>query len=213
MAQSKSTSIEFPGAFSLLKPSIQAIKLNLWTFLALWLITLATSVATNIGGDEPSGTNFFLGLIGFLVSLVIGSALQVMYLRSAQGKEVEFGDSIQEALPFVFRLFMLQILTVICVIVGLLLLIVPGVIAVQRLLLAPYFLIDKNMGVIDSMKASARAGKQFSGAVWGLIGVMIAYTLIFFTILLIPLAIFLLIGYSVAPAIRYLQIKKHLKQA
>lgn len=207
----KAEQAELPSAFSLLRPSVDAIKLNIWTFVALWLFSLIASMVGNLGEESLSGTNFFFGIIGFVVTLIISSILQVLYLRSAQNKQRELDETVRESRPFLVRLILLQILTAIFIICGFILLIIPGLFAIQRLLLAPYFLVDKNMGIIDSMKASAEAGKQYSGAMWGLLGVMLVYTLLIFTIILIPLSFVLLLIYSVAPAIRYLQIQNATK--
>ena len=73
-------------------------------------------------------------------------------------------------------------------------------------------MLDEKLGVRDSMHRSAELSKLNPGSVWGIIGVMLLIGLVNIIPILGGLASFALGGlYSVAPALRYQQLKK-LKQ-
>lgn len=204
---------QFPDAFSLLRPSANALMLNIWTFLGLLFIAIIFSVISNIsGGQLDSPVMLFFYLVSLAASFIIAPAYTIAELRSADDKKIDLVDTVKQGLPYAIRMFLLQILTALVVLVGLLLLIVPGIIAIQRLLLAQYYLVDKDLGIIDAMKASAADAKKYPGAVWGLIGVLLVYMLLLFTILFIPVSIVLLVAYLCAPAIRYYQIQDAAKK-
>lgn len=199
---------QFPGAFSLLRPSANAVLFNIWTFAGLFIVGVVINVVTSGAEDQlDSPPMLFLYVISIVSAIAIAPASTVVALHSVKEKKIDLLDAIQEGLPFALRIFLMQILTVLIILGGLLLLIVPGVIAFQRLLLAQYYLIDQDLGIIDSLKASWADAKEFPGALWGLIGVILAYLLLMVTIILIPVSIALLIAYICAPAIRYYQIR------
>lgn len=209
------TNQEFPDAFSLFKPSWAAFRLNLDTFvmqllfpfgfmlLATLLLRLAadnSSVATDIAAITAS----VLAVASFIV---VSPMLLLTQLYSVREKRVAFDHVFKESLHYIPRLLGLFILCALIIALGFVLLIVPGIFAIQRLLLAPYYLIDKNMGIIASIRKSFTTGKKYSGAVWGVAGVLIAINLTG----ILPyigwaVSAVLSIAYLCAPAIRYVEI-------
>jgi hypothetical protein len=198
---------QFTPSFSLLKPSAKALYLNIGTFLGLFAISLVFNIFSNFS-ESGSSTRLLFDIIGFAAGIIIAPAFVIAQLQSAKGKQVELTETIQKGLPLVIRMFLLQLAILFIVVVGLILLIVPGVFAAQRLLLAQYFLVDKDLSVGDALKESFAKTKEFSGPVWGIIGVNLAFFLLVFTIIGIPVAIGLIIAYMIAPAIRYFEIQK-----
>ncbi len=82
----------------------------------------------------------------------------------------------------------------------------------RRYILAPYYLIDKNMKIFDAMRACSEDSIKFSPAIFGLMGVyalivigsLITQTILGFAYVLV-LAVYYV--YYSAPAVRYIQIK------
>lgn len=212
-----------PGAFSLFTPSVDALKFNLGTFIGLFLSPIALVavlyVAAFIGsfaltrGSEISGPAegvfgifvLLMGLALMVVSLIISAAFIYTALASVKGETVEFGDSLRIGTRYTWKYFLLSLLAGLIIFVGFLLFIVPGFFMMKRYLLAPYYLVDKNTGVWEAMKLSAAAAKQFSGAVWGVVGVQLLVGLS----CAIPIVGLVLSSlYFCAPAVRYIQIKE-----
>ena len=77
----------------------------------------------------------------------------------------------------------------------------------KRYILAPYFLVDKNLGIMEAMNQSAEASKKYSSALWGLIGVTFLISLPGIIPVLGAIVSALLgIAYYCAPAVRYREV-------
>lgn len=176
------------------------------------------------------GTSYYAGsAISLLVTLLLLPAGTLVYLNSVKGKKIDFVSAIKQSLRFWFKFIGISTVSALALIVGivsifygfsvvlgLVLFIVPGIFIYQRLLLAGYFMIDKRLGVAESIKTSWRTTKRYSNSVWGVLGVTVAISIVpSLLVRVIPLATllgqFALLAYSCAPAIRYMQIQKSIK--
>jgi hypothetical protein len=93
---------------------------------------------------------------------------------------------------------------------SLLLLIVPGLIILPRITLAPWFLINNpGMSPVEAYKASWHASKGHIGKLWKIFGVGILMTLPVITIVGILLTLYWLIFYSAAIAFFFFYVIKH----
>jgi hypothetical protein len=168
------------------------------------------------GSPWPSYLTFMsvgLSVLWFLIILFIGTAAQIMsnaaQLESAQGRKFDFKDLWQVVKEQGWRLLGLYIVTGLIIFVGLILLIVPGLIFIRRYFMASYVMLDKKTSIQESLSQSASLTKQNTGAVWGVIGVMFLIGLLNIVPIIGGLAAFAFgVLYSVAPALRYQQLKK-----
>ncbi|MCA9329984.1 hypothetical protein KDA11_05020, partial [Candidatus Saccharibacteria bacterium] len=95
------------------------------------------------------------------------------------------------------------------VVCGIILLIIPGLIAFRRYIFAPYVLIDKKVGIKESLDISAKMTKPHSWSIYRILFVMGTIQLLGSVPFVGTIASTLLgIAYSVALAIKYLEIKK-----
>lgn len=221
---------EFPDAFALVKPSWKAFQVNFETFV--WQIFLPTAIAGLVvlsfvfagfvyaAIDEVNILPFILPTLLMVAGVVVGvavvSSIVVTELHSSRGQHVGFRQALREVHGHIWRLVGLFILTSIIVGIGMILFIVPGLFFMQRLLIAPYYLVDQKLGVFESMRRSWRDGKheKFSGALWGVVGVIMLINIISW----IPfvgwlISLVMTIVYLCAPAIRYTQIMAHKKNS
>ena len=162
-----------------------------------------------------SWSDAFIGfsIFWFLIAVVGGTIAQLMVtiasLEATENKALDFQDLWQRVKKLGWRLVGLDILVGLYVIVGFFLLIIPGLIMVRRYFLAPYVMIDKNCGIKEAMERSASISKPYSGSIWGIVGVMILIGLVGVVPLIGGLASLVLgMLYTLAPALRYQQIKK-----
>jgi hypothetical protein len=209
---------ELPGAFSLLKPSWQALMLNIWTFVALLLLPIAALILLNLFGTSLSAnsgdrSNLSAGVIvGVVViialCLVIAPALTYTELQSVRGKKVLLGEALRTGKKYIVPFFGISILSGIVVILGFLFFIVPGFFMLRRYILAPYYVFESEGTITQIMKRSAADSKRFSKAVWGVIGVSALFGLIAIVPFALFLSIPLQIAYYCAPALRYTQIQE-----
>lgn len=211
---------EVPSAFSLFGPSWEKVRFNLETFVKLGIVPLALSVIMSLQRIAHHADTFstatpsmpvsysILTFLAAIVTFIVAPALLYTQLKSAQSVKITAGEALRASGDFFWRFYGLVIVVGVIVIVGLILFIVPGIFMIKRYLLSPFFLIDKDMGILDAMKRSAETSKQYGGAIWGLIGVETLIALVG----VIPLVGWLAnwagaIAYYCAPALRYEELK------
>ncbi len=232
----KNSPLNFPGAFGLFKPSKELVLKNAWIFGPLYATPLIFGIHSwiwtpaNVNGHSwqhsyslnwPGGplptydSSIFIGfsifwLIFVLVAGTLASVMsQAAQLDAVEGKPLDFQILWQTVKKVGLRLFGLYIATGIVVILGLFLLIVPGLIFIRRYFLAPYIMIEKQIGIREAMDQSAELSKRNTGSVWGVIGVMVLISMIAIVPFIGGLVAFILGSlYSVAPALRYQQLKR-----
>jgi hypothetical protein len=204
-------STEWPGAFGAFKISREAIRYNLNTVLVLSLILVGGGIALSVGLEMLFGKRFadtFGQIISLLFSTYFSVALTYAYLCSVRHKKVDLQATFAIVPPLFWNMLFLSLLTMLAVIGGLILLIVPGVIIALRLSLASYYLVDRNLGVMEAYKASWHATKGHLGKLWGIIGVGLLMVLPVITIVGAVATVYLLFMYSAVGALLYLHLTK-----
>lgn len=205
-----------PGAFSLFKPSVEGIVLNLGAYAALVLLPVLVFFAAGFIGGILQGTNsttssvFFVGVIlfGLLVYLLFLPAYPYLQLKSARSEKVSFDQAFHTGLKYAWRFYGISLLVGLIIMIGILLFIVPGIIFIRWYLLSAYYLYDQEVSISEAMRLSKEQSKQFSGALWGVLGVQLLCIVPGFLPVIGFISDILLAMYSNAPAIRYVQIQK-----
>ncbi len=202
---------ELPSAFSLLMPSWKAIALNLVTFIEIVIIPFIIELIGVILNKHGNGADIKLvfSIAGDLVSLLLAPALIVTQLQSIRGERIDFTLAVRQGLKFFWRYVGLAICMALVIIGGFVLLIVPGFFMIRRYILAPFYLVDQDLKILEAMRVSAEQSKRFSWAVWGLLGVELLFVVLSF----IFIGIVLSIMYYCAAALRYDQIRAASKAA
>lgn len=198
---------EWPGAWGAYKHSKQAVKPVLWKVVGLYVGIMVVSIVFSTLFSETKAA-FWSQLVAQVVAYVVSAMILILFLAGVKGKSPSIEDTLNKSLPFLVRFFLLSILTGLILVGSLLLFIVPFFFVLPRVVLAPYFLFDQNLGIIESLKASWNQTKGNAGKVWGTIGAEIAMSLLFITIIGIPFAIYFLVMYSAVQAVLYSYIAK-----
>jgi hypothetical protein len=235
----RNSPLYLPSAFDLFTPSKELVLKHIWIFGPLYAVPLIFYIHSWMwaplpnqhvsfwhnadgfssgwpGGTLPSYLTFMtvgFSLLWFVIILAAGTIAQIMsqaaQLRASQDHELDYRHLWQTVREQGWQLFGLYIVTALIILVGLILLIVPGLIFIRRYFLAPYVMIDKKLGIADSLSESAALTKVNTGSVWGVIGVMFLIGLLNILPYIGGLAAFGFgVLYSVAPALRYQQLKK-----
>lgn len=203
---------EWPGAFGIYKRSKEAMMVNLGSFIGLLAVYILASIIVGIilsilgvKGDS---------LLQSIIDLFVGSAFTVaavkVIMAGIRNQKMEFDVALKSCLSLqTLKMVGLTIVTVLIAIGSLLLLIVPFFFIVPRIAISYYFLIDKNMGVFDSIRASWDATKGSVGKVWGITGV----TILFAIAILILVGIYLSIMYTAAYGLLYVYLTSQKKTA
>ncbi len=117
---------------------------------------LVASGAMDVHSDEYQAVNILCALIGFIVQMLFQPGLIKIWLTAGRGGTPQFGDmfSSMGRFPAMLAAMFLMMLAIYA---GMLCFFVPGVILALGLGLAQYFVVDKNMGPIQALKASWEA--------------------------------------------------------
>lgn len=194
----------WPGAFGLYKYSKQAVKPNVWNIVIVYVVGLLISFTLSGAFDTKEAAGFVVGFIlSNAVSSVMTAALIIYYLAGVRGKTPELGEVVSKAFGYVLTMFVLTILTSVILGASLIALVVPFFFVYPRLLLAPYFLVDKKLGIIDSIKASWEASRGHAVKLWAITFATLAMALLMLTIIGIPFAVYFLVMYSAAFGVFY----------
>lgn len=196
MANTKEAKIG--SVFDLPQKSLELVKKNWQMFAVVNILSLLSGVLAifsspskddqDLGAFGGAGSLLFgpelamavgLGIIVILIFIVAGIFLLAMStsleLRASKNEKPSFDTLFQTAKKFWLRQLGLFIVMGFIITLGLLLLIVPGIYAIGRLIFAPYVMFDKDLGIIDSLKASANLTKGNAGPVWAAIGLTILF--------------------------------------
>lgn len=219
------------SSFDLFDKSSAAVKRNLKVFIVLYIPGLISALSSyqnkpedqsgfamisdNVSGLPVSAivalgaATALLVAIFMIAGILYQTALFGLELESSKGKIATYAQLWQIAKKYSLRLLGLGIVAGIYITLGLILFIVPGLILIRRYFLAPYALVDKDMGIMEAMRYSTEISKAYSGYIWGVIGVTILIAMtnvvpIFGALIALVLGVL----YSVAPALRYQELKK-----
>lgn len=210
---------QFLGAFQLFKPSVDIIKLNLGTFLALILAPFAIlavgaflMLGMSFSESDTANTSAaivaaVIGIVGVVGIFLTAPGVIVAQLKGAHGEKIAPKAAFTEGLKYFWRLVGLTILQSLLFTVAAIALVIPFFFAYRRYMLAQYYLVDRNVGIMEAFRLSAKDSITYKSPMWGLVGVSSLLTLGG----IVPyLSYFLWIGqiaYSAAPAYRYKEIK------
>jgi uncharacterized membrane protein len=138
---------------------------QLWKyFLELFLIGIISfivGIPIGMGGwvedaAAAAGLLGFLGLVyGVLVSGPVDYGVAFAYLKASRGDKLEIKDMF-EAFKNYWNAVLASLLVFVIVVIGLILLIVPGIIFACKLVFTPYLVVDRKMEVIEAIKESWR---------------------------------------------------------
>ena len=174
-----------------------------------------STVVSLPNGPSLAGLNYtFVGfsILWLLLTLVVGTIVQVMAQKAqldvSEGKSPTYDKLWATVKELGWRMFGLYIIAGLIILIGFLLLIIPGIFMVKRYFMAPYVMLDEKLGIRASLDRSAAISPTI-GSVWGVVLVVILLSFISVIPIIGWLISFVLsILYSVAPALRYQELKK-----
>ncbi len=146
----------------------QTMKKNFLFFIGIFLFIIAIQllpvILTNIDFLASDIAYIIIYLLLTFFGIIVGMGVIKILLNFCDNKKNNFSILFSQ-----YRLFFIYLLTTIIyfiiVLLGLILFIIPGIYLGIRFVFFEYFIIDKKMGVIKSLKESWRATK---GNFWGL---------------------------------------------
>ena len=133
-------------------------KKNFWFFACLLAVATVTYYFLSSTSTFGNQTNLLVGSSALAVSLflniIVGMGIIHISLKIYDRRKVRYDDIVETA-PLFFRYIIASFLYTCIVIAGLVLLIVPGIVWAIKYGFYPFVMIDRNTGVIESLKKSA----------------------------------------------------------
>lgn len=147
-------------------------------FLIL-IISFAISLPSAVNRDYDGAGAVMLGIFSFAYGVLIvgpiGYGVAFAYLKAARGDQLKVKDMFE-----VFRNYwnavLASLLVDVIIVIGLVLLIIPGIIFACKLAFTPYLVVDRKMEVIEAVKESWRMTGGYAWKVFliGLLGFFIS---------------------------------------
>lgn len=212
----------------LFSESAQAVKRNLRLFIIFNILTIL-GVAWGIGSalrDKAAGNDWatvlwhsFTGEADYrinptlnslltLAGLVLYIMVTILAVKAARQKIVSFEEVWEEFKLKWWKVILTVVAIAIPIIAGLIVLIIPGLYLVGRLGLAPYIVIDQEIGPLDAVNKSWQMTKNKAWPVF----VAILFGVLLQVPSIVPvvgpvISLILAIAYSVGVPIRYFEMK------
>lgn len=140
----------------------QKVKENFWPLIAVTLIWIVVGSMFNYTVKSFEKTmpvlSFIINLCGTLVNMLMTLGITKIGLKVYAGEKFEVSELFENYRPL-SNYILASILYFLAVLVGLILLIVPGIILIIRMGLYPYLIVDKGMGPVDALKESMKLTK------------------------------------------------------
>ncbi len=201
------------------KPSAQLWFKNSNTCIILLILpslffALGTRLVPEI--DPLTGWRIF-GLASIIIGIVLltvnAPASLYMQVRVIHGEMPRVIECYRGILRYMLRLIGLAALLTPLILLGLLFFVLPGLIFIRRYALAPFYLIDHDLGIRQAMQRSSVDSKPVSKYIWSLIAVNTIISIITFILFvkIFPpfgslIAAFIVSLYAFGPALRYREI-------
>lgn len=147
---------------------------------AVQLLPIVVAVVYNMIMSEtrPQSGLALLWMLAYLVlQFVISMGVIQAYISIIRGQKVSM-ETITSVAPKMVNFIVSQVLLCLIILGGFLLLIIPGIIFSIKFMFTPYLVIDKGMGPVEALKASA---KMTDGVKWDIVGFLAAAFLLMYS--------------------------------
>jgi hypothetical protein len=143
-----------------LKYAWEVFRRDVGYLLSITLIYLGlTTVLGFLISPEGGWSSFVIGVLNIAISIIMQVGVVKISLNYTYNTESNIGDLFSYAV-YAPRVFLGSILYGLAIFIGLLFLIVPGIYLALRFSQFQYFIIDKDMGILDSFKYSSIVTKD-----------------------------------------------------
>lgn len=146
---------------TIFKEAFEKLKEHYPIFLKIGLFYAAVEIGTGIVNTSLAHlTNLvlFLNILSFILVILVGIGIFKISFKILDKKKYSLVD-IYSPYQLFFKYLLLVLITTLAVFGGFLLLVIPGIIVVVRLYFAPLLMIDKGLGINDSIRESWKMTK------------------------------------------------------
>jgi len=143
-------------------------------FGVAWAVQIVPGLLANHFEKSQSLLSFIFTIVSIFLGYLVGMGLITIGLKYCDSQSPQIEDLFVNSRLF-FRFFGATIVYGLVIMIGLLLLIIPGIILMIRLSFYSYLIVDKNVPAIESLKQSfaLTKGEGWSLFVWGCLVVLV----------------------------------------
>lgn len=127
-------------------------------FIAVWVISAILSNIVSSVYENASYVGIIPQLLAYVVNAILALGI-VKIMLDLTDKKTHSWRSLYLEYPKTIRYILATILYAVIVVGGLILLVIPGIYFAVKYQFYAYFIVDKDMGVMDSLKKSASITK------------------------------------------------------
>ena len=142
---------------------------------AYLVASLVSGIIDTLLGGSAENPTLVGSLLDFILGIFISMGMTAFYLAAHDNPETVELSALWHPQPF-WKFLGASILMYLAIIIGLALLIVPGLIAIVLFMFTTFIVIDRGLGPIEAMKESMRIGRSDR---WTLLGLFALMMLIF----------------------------------
>ncbi|MBI3980469.1 DUF975 family protein [Candidatus Microgenomates bacterium] len=152
----------------------EKVKANFLFFILLMIVSFVGPnlfyMIKGLLGLDSAFYNLAFSLASWILSIIISMGVLKIYLKVVDGQPYKLEDILSTAHLWL-KYLIGSILYVVIVMIGLLLLIVPGIILAVKYQYLMYLVIDEELGPLEALGKSGRItnGNKFNLFIWGLI--------------------------------------------
>ena len=144
----------------------QAMKANLGFWVGLMLLVLGMNALPELGRWQTQETAPLLALFwtvsGYLIQMATQMGLIRISLILLDGRRPRYSELFGDLVQF-FRYIVGNLLFVLIILVGVLLLIIPGILWSIKYQFAPFLIVDRGLGVTAAFRESSRITSRSKG--------------------------------------------------
>jgi hypothetical protein len=112
--------------------------------------------------------------ISFISAYLLEAAITKGTITSLNGGKVSFGECLSTAIANILPLMAIGLISVVAILLGMVVLIVPGIILWLMLCVAVQVRVVEHKGIMDSLNRSAQLTKGCKGQVFGILAIYVA---------------------------------------
>jgi len=146
----------------------EILKADFWSLLLIGFV--AWLLGYVVGGTlqrVPGGGGLLSALYEYLVAFPIFYGAAYAWLKAVRGNKPEVGDLFVPFQRNWISSVLAQILVTIIVVIGLILLIVPGIFLAVRLSFVPFLVVDEGRGPVDAITESFNRTSGYGWTIFG----------------------------------------------
>lgn len=213
---------KFPSVFGMYSQSWKVLTIAFLTLLKLAVRPLVAVIPLFLvavlqlvvqGNTVANLVSLVIGIVSMIwfiwLVIQIAPAMKYVELQAARGRQITTTEALENTKTMIWDFFIMSVLVGLIIIVGFVLLIVPGILMLKRYYLASYHLVDKKLSASEAISSAHESSKKYSGGHWALIGLEFVIMITQIVPLIGGIISFIMgVIYFMVPAIRYDQVTK-----